>query len=230
MKNLFIITALLSFSLPAIADTNTPAGTVTSSAGKSLTWESKEISTTAQPGAKNETIIFKFTNTSDKDVTITNVQASCGCTTPSLSKYTYAPGESGEITAVFNIGNRQGLQVKQVTVSTDDGNAPEILTLKVDIPLLVKFSARALIWRKGEEPTPKTIVANVSHDEAIHLLDVANRDDTFKVTLNEVEPGKIYEIVAVPSATDKPIARTISVSSDYPSDFPQNYTFTLRVL
>lgn len=230
MKNLLIAIALFSFTLPAMADISSPVGAASQSEKKSLTWESKEIAVTAQPGAQNETIVFKFTNTADKDVTITNVQASCGCTTPSLPKYTYAPGESGEITAVFNIGNRQGMQVKQVTVSTDDGAPSQILTLKVDIPQLVKFSARALIWRKGEEPTPKTIAADVTAEDAIHLMNVATRDDTFKVELKEVEPGKSYQIIATPAATDKPIARSISVSSDYPAGSPQNYTFTLRVL
>lgn len=232
MKKLLITLGIvaLAFSAQAESPVASNSAMVASESTGPLVWESKEIAVTAQLGAQNESIVFKFTNASDKDVTITNVHASCGCTTPRLEKYTYAPGESGEVTAIFNIGNRQGMQVKQVTVTTDDGAPPSILTLKVDIPELVRFSARALIWRKGEEPAPKTVVANIKQEDAIHLTNVITRDDTFSVELKEVEAGKTYEIIATPSATDKPIARSVTISSDFPATSPQNFTLTLRVL
>ncbi len=38
---------------------------------------------------------FRFTNTSDKTVKITDLTASCGCLNPRMSKKTYEPGEQG---------------------------------------------------------------------------------------------------------------------------------------
>ena len=49
---------------------------------------------------------FAFRNIGDDPVTIMRVTSSCGCTTPRLDKRTYAPSESGAITARFEIGQR----------------------------------------------------------------------------------------------------------------------------
>jgi hypothetical protein len=44
---------------------------------------------------------FKFTNTGDKPLQITHVQASCGCTTSGWTKEPVKPGETGEILATY---------------------------------------------------------------------------------------------------------------------------------
>jgi hypothetical protein len=44
---------------------------------------------------------FKFTNTGDKPLVITNVQASCGCTTSGWTKEPVKPGETGEVLATY---------------------------------------------------------------------------------------------------------------------------------
>jgi hypothetical protein len=44
---------------------------------------------------------FKFTNTGDKPLVITKVNASCGCTTPGWTKEPVKPGETGEVLATY---------------------------------------------------------------------------------------------------------------------------------
>ena len=64
-----------------------------------------------------------------------SVHASCGCTAAQTQKDEVPPGEKGEITATFNIGDRTGTQVKTVTVETDEAaNQKTVLTLKADYP------------------------------------------------------------------------------------------------
>lgn len=70
--------------------------------------------------------IFKFTNTSDRTITIDRVTATCGCTVPQLTKKVYAPGETGEIKVQFNPTNRRGAQQKGVTVYLQDDQVPQI--------------------------------------------------------------------------------------------------------
>ncbi len=78
-----------------------------------LTWEKDKISTEVIAGEQTEVKAdFAFKNTGDHSVTITGAQPSCGCTTAGLGKKTYAPGESGEIDAVFHPAERTGLQEK----------------------------------------------------------------------------------------------------------------------
>ncbi|MFO7257668.1 MAG: DUF1573 domain-containing protein [Bacteroidota bacterium] len=60
---------------------------------------------------------FVFTNTGNEPLIITNVQVTCGCTTPKgFPRDPIAPGESSEITVAFNSAGRVGKQNKVVTV------------------------------------------------------------------------------------------------------------------
>src|SRR5436309_15173132 len=45
---------------------------------------------------------FPFRNAGNEPLTITDLDASCGCLTPTLAKRTYAPGEGGELTLEVN--------------------------------------------------------------------------------------------------------------------------------
>lgn len=62
------------------------------------------------------THVFRFTNTGDAPITLTDVRASCGCTTPSYTTDAVAPGGAGEITVVYDSAGRPGPFTKRVTV------------------------------------------------------------------------------------------------------------------
>ena len=67
---------------------------------------------------------FVFTNNSARPVTIINVQASCGCTTPGWTKEPVQPGKNGYIQASYDPRGRPGAFNKTLTVTTDlDGGA-----------------------------------------------------------------------------------------------------------
>ena len=73
---------------------------------------------------------FTFTNTTNKDVTLTNVKPSCGCTAANYTKTAVKPGEKGTITATYNAA-AGGAFHKTVTVMTSEENsAPKIITIK----------------------------------------------------------------------------------------------------
>ncbi len=78
---------------------------------------------------------FKFTNHSDLPVTVTNVQASCGCTTPSWTKSAVEPGQSGYIKAQYDPLNRPNAFTKTLSVSYTIGKAAgvEVLTIKGNV-------------------------------------------------------------------------------------------------
>lgn len=63
---------------------------------------------------------FSFTNTSDKDIMITKVKTSCGCTVPNYPKTPIKPGESAVITAIYK-PHYTGSFNKTLTVKTDGG-------------------------------------------------------------------------------------------------------------
>lgn len=69
---------------------------------------------------------FKFTNQGAVPLIITNVQPSCGCTTPDWSGEPIPPGGKGFIKATFNAGS-MGAFNKSVTVTANiDGGTMQL--------------------------------------------------------------------------------------------------------
>ncbi len=76
---------------------------------------------------------FKFTNTGKEPLVISNVAASCGCTTPKWSKEPIKPGESGNITAVYNSKGRPGAFNKAITITSNAKTASKVLFIKGNV-------------------------------------------------------------------------------------------------
>lgn len=76
---------------------------------------------------------FRFTNTGGSPLIISNVQASCGCTTPEYSKHPILPGEEGMVKVVFNSAGQVGQQHKIITVSSNALTANTLLHLRGEV-------------------------------------------------------------------------------------------------
>ncbi len=62
---------------------------------------------------------FSFTNPSNHNLYIMNVNTSCGCTVASYSEEKIAPGASGEININYDPKGRSGLQEKKIIVTSN---------------------------------------------------------------------------------------------------------------
>ncbi|UJH66803.1 DUF1573 domain-containing protein [Allomuricauda sp. SCSIO 65647] len=83
-------------------------------------------------GTPQETI-FKFTNTGDAPLVITDARSTCGCTVPEYPKNTpIAPGESGELLVKFN-GSGNGAVTKTVTLTANTEKGSESLRIKAHV-------------------------------------------------------------------------------------------------
>ncbi len=72
--------------------------------------------------------LVKFTNTGDEPLVITNARGSCGCTVPTWPKEPIMPGESSQIEIRYAT-NRIGPFTKKVTLTTNEGGDPRVLTV-----------------------------------------------------------------------------------------------------
>ena len=61
-------------------------------------------------------VAFRFKNSGDKPLVISEVTAQCGCTIPEKPQQPFAPGEEGVIKATFNSKGYKGLASKHITV------------------------------------------------------------------------------------------------------------------
>jgi hypothetical protein len=187
---------------------------VTASTQASLVFEKTELDLNPEMGASKVDAVFKYENKGDTPVHIKAVRPSCGCTTAALAKNDVAPGEKGQITATFNIGDRVGVQVKTVTVDTDDPKAPQtVLTFKANIAQLLELQPPAVSWQANEPAQPKTILAKAAKSATIKKLDVTASSADFTA---KVEPGANgeFKIQVQPKDTTKPVSATLTIKPD----------------
>ncbi|HUO07777.1 MAG TPA: DUF1573 domain-containing protein [Phycisphaerae bacterium] len=93
---------------------------------------------------------FVFKNTGKSPVTITRITQSCSCTTATLGKKTYQPGETGELKISVDLVGLTGLVMKDVAVETDQG-PPTVLILEVEIPSPVVITPSPAVFRPGDK-------------------------------------------------------------------------------
>src|ERR1043166_7101361 len=132
-----------------------------------LKFDKTEIELHPAPADKQAVGHFTYQNTGKQPVHFKSVKASCGCTTAQTQKDEVKPGEKGEITATFNIGDRTGTQVKTITVQTDDPDPARssiVLTLKAVIPQALEVTPTFVFWQDKEDPKPKTISVKAAKD------------------------------------------------------------------
>ncbi|MBT8294867.1 MAG: DUF1573 domain-containing protein [Gramella sp.] len=95
-----------------------------------ITFEESEFDFGNIAKGTNVEHVFKFTNTGEAPLVITNASSSCGCTVPTYPKNeTIAPGETGEMLVKFN-GSGNGQVTKTVTVSANTESGKEQIKIK----------------------------------------------------------------------------------------------------
>lgn len=73
---------------------------------------------------------FTFTNTGTTPIVISNVRASCGCTTPDWTKDSIPPGGTGVIKASYNSKGRPGVFNKSITITSNAAESQKVLYIK----------------------------------------------------------------------------------------------------
>lgn len=72
---------------------------------------------------------FTFKNTGKSPLIITNATATCGCTQPEYPEAPVKPGETGTIRVTFDSTGKNGMQDKQITITSNASPEAEKLHL-----------------------------------------------------------------------------------------------------
>ena len=167
----------------------------------SLTFDNNRIVHEATLDETEYTAKFPFTNTGDTPVKILEVNSSCGCTTAMPSKTVFNPGESGEISATFDYGQREGKQIKSIRIETDEESDPRVfLTLEVNIPTALNVSPSVVMWNRsattGFEPKEVTIVSSLA--EPVEITEVVASSDNFIHEVKVLDEGRKFALAVTP--------------------------------
>ena len=195
-----------------------------------LHWENVQQTFAPDPLDKSVVARYRFTNIGTSPVTINDVQTSCGCTTAVPKKWEYAPGESGEIEATFQVAGHIGHQEKWIFVITSSApRDPILLRLIVNIPIAVAIEPEFLIWRVGEQAEPKTIRIVVADNFPGKIVSVQADNPALRLELHEIRPGKEMEVSVTPPSTEKEDSAVLSIRMDYPPENPETHHAYARV-
>ena len=191
-----------------------------------LKWDQTMVELRPARGDKQAIGHFKYQNVGKTPVHFKSVHASCGCTAAQSQKDQVAPGEKGEITATFNIGDRTGTQVKTVTVETDEtANQKTVLTLRAIIPQELEISPTFVFWKQGEKADPKSITVHAGKDFDVKHIKVTSSSPDFQAKVQETGQGQ-FKVDVQPSDTNRLIASTLTIQSE---NSPKTFYATARV-
>lgn len=143
---------------------------------------------------------FHFKNTLDKDILITKLQTSCGCTQPSIAKGRIKPGEEGDVVAKFNTTSFTGQKSAVVTVVFAEPKPTEVQLnvsgfIRTDVvvePAEVNFGS----FRDGDAK-PITLKISYTGNTTWQIQDVRSQFGQLQVSLQRRQPsqqGVAYEM------------------------------------
>src|SRR6266446_5217152 len=191
-----------------------------------LKWDQTSIELHPTTADKQAIGHFKYQNSGSKPVRFKSVRTSCGCTAAQSQKEEVPPGEKGEITATFNIGERTGTQVKTVTVETDDPeHATTVLTLKAVIPQQLEITPTFVFWKQGEKPDPKVITVKVGKEFTVNHIKVTSSSPDYQTKVEEAGKGE-FKIDVQPKETNSLSASTLTIQ---PEDSQKVFYATARI-
>ena len=176
------------------------------------------------------TTVFKFKNEGMEPLVLSNVRASCGCTTPKWTREPIEPGQAGEITVTYNPNGRPGRFQKTITVTSNATEGTKRLYIKGEvIPKPAKpinqysvemgnlsLKSKAVNFgsvKKGENAKREIEYANLSGQEV--KVELATRDqDKYLVsqtTLGTVKPNETGKFVFVLDSKTCPLYGPVEV-------------------
>lgn len=127
MKRLFIaaIAAVLMAACTANSESNTESNTTDSAKGGVLAADAPKVKFEQEvynfgeiKEGEKVTYSFKFKNEGKTPLVVSNVSATCGCTTPETPA-PVKPGDEGVIRVVFDSAGKSGMQDKVITITSN---------------------------------------------------------------------------------------------------------------
>ncbi len=125
MKKFLLSLTSLFFALGSFAQTQGDAATTEAekTSNANLVFETSSHNFGNIIEGQIATYEFKFTNTGTESLELTNVRASCGCTTPKWPRELIQPGASSVIRAEYNSSGRPGTFSKNIFVTSNAGQS-----------------------------------------------------------------------------------------------------------
>jgi hypothetical protein len=182
-------------------------------------FDSREIKTTAKPGAAAVEFCYEFTNTGETPLAVEELSQSCGCMKAGWNGVPVQPGARGKITAKMLTKGLRGTVRKSVSVKFFEGGVVELVG-EVNIPEALTYSAQSMRWTVGDALEPKQVDISVTTTPPVRVLSVSANDPSFICELQNIDATSGYRIVVTPrdTATTRVCVLQVRTDSKDPRD------------
>lgn len=195
--------------------------------------------------------IFTFKNEGMAPLVLSNVRASCGCTTPTWTKEPVEPGQTGSITVTYNPNGRPGRFQKTVTITSNATEPTKKVYIKGEVipkpakpvnKFTIQMGDMSLkskvidlgIVKRGELKSGEIEYANLT--QADHQVELAtNPAETFignQITLAKVKPNETGKFIFVLDSKAAKIYGPLEVYAyvvvDGKKDISEPYKLTIK--
>ena len=197
-------------------------------------------------------VVFSFKNEGMAPLVLSNVRASCGCTTPTWTKEPVEPGQTGTITVTYNPNGRPGRFQKTVTITSNASEPTKKVYIKGEvIPKQAKpanqykVAVGALNMKttvldlgtiiKGENKTGELEYTNQTKED--HKVELATNGQTdalliYQTTLEIIKPNEVGKFVFAANTSKSKLYGPVEVNAyvviDGKKDISAPYKLTVK--
>jgi hypothetical protein len=164
---------------------------------------------------------FRLENGGPGVLTIGAVQTSCGCTAAQPTRREVPPGESSDLTAIFDTSADKGPAQRIITVNTNDPAHKQIaFTIKGDVKVKVDANPSPVVFdkiRHGAEVSRQVLVTDMLGDKNFKITSITNSSPNLKVTQQprtDGKPGAALTVTLLKSAPASSFSDTVKVASN----------------
>jgi len=180
-----------------------------------LDWKTTQTRIQLAPGETEARYVYTATNQGDAPVRVSEVKTSCGCTGSLLKNRLVRPGETVEVTAIFQKGKRTGLNRNKLEVYVEGEKAPVVtLEMIVDIPEMIQAKPRIVYWKPDSTRTPRTVRLSLSEDYDLSFGAIKYDESLINIqALDSDNPDKEMRLEISPKNYDKSLRTMLTVES-----------------
>ena len=154
-------------------------------------------------GQESATIVFETTGEE-----IDDAEPHCDCTKVQV--------KGNKLTAVVDTRTFDRDVEKTIATETEDGEEV-ILRMQFRVPQAMQLSARSLVWKRGESPTPQVLRITLPQGSPItHIVDAALSGEDFDYAPKVVKKGKEYSVTITPLSTTKAALNRLVLTTESP--------------
>lgn len=171
---------------------------------------------------------FRFKNTGDSLLTITDITKTCGCTPFTLEKKEYAPGESGILKVKYNAGRQKGSVIRRLYVSSNDTSRSRVeLVVKATIVLKVDWTPKKLDLSLRKENAGCPPITIISLDgQPFSIKSFKSKSNCVTADVNSAEIGT--ELVIHPKIDIDKLRKSLRGQITIELTHPETDTVILR--